>query len=127
MGGWDIYTSSTDMEMTAIMMGNITSYSTQGTQQMDRVEGQVSVVAITKEVLSNNHEMSQMSVSHGDSCLSLKLIFLQGDTTRWWYEPPQVTVTLQSSLSLTRPNIYCLDVVHTDANSNVTCYSLIPS
>ncbi len=63
MGGRDIYTSSTDMETTTTMVGDITSHSTQGTQRTDGVQGQVSVVAITKEVLSSDHEMSGMSVS----------------------------------------------------------------
>ncbi len=54
------------------------------------------------------------------------LISLQGESTRRRYELPRVTVRAQSSLNLTRPNIYRLDVVHTDANSNVTLYPLIP-
>ncbi|PBK88480.1 hypothetical protein ARMGADRAFT_1167949 [Armillaria gallica] len=50
IGGRDIYTSSTDMEITTTMMRDITSYSTQGAQRTP-------AVAITKEVFSNDHEM----------------------------------------------------------------------
>ncbi len=126
MGGRDVYTSSNDMETTTTMVGDITSHSTQGTERTDEVQGQVSVVTITKEVLSSDHEMSGMNVSHVDSHASMGLISLQGETTQRRYELPRVTVRLQSSLSLTRPNIYRLDVVHTDANSNATLYPLIP-
>ncbi len=81
MGGQDIYMSSTDMEITTTMIRDITSHLIQGAQSMDGMQGQASVVAITKEVLSGEHGMSQMSVSHGDSCLSSKLIFPQGQIT----------------------------------------------
>ncbi|KAK0241068.1 hypothetical protein EDD85DRAFT_764844, partial [Armillaria nabsnona] len=81
IGGRDIYTSSTDMETTTTMMGDITSHSTRGTQQRDGVQVQASVVAITKEVLSSDHEMSGMSVSHVNSHALKGLIFLQGEIT----------------------------------------------
>ncbi|KAK0486523.1 hypothetical protein IW261DRAFT_801449 [Armillaria novae-zelandiae] len=58
MGGRDKYTSSTDMET---MIRDITSHSTHGTQRADGVRGQMSVVTITKEVFSDDHEMGVMS------------------------------------------------------------------
>ncbi len=75
MGGRDTYTSSTDMGYTTGMIRDLASKSREGAQSTDGMQGQTSVVAITKEVLSGDHGMSRMSVSHGDSCLSLKLIF----------------------------------------------------
>ncbi|PBK87026.1 hypothetical protein ARMGADRAFT_1168899 [Armillaria gallica] len=51
--GRDIYTSSTDMEITPTMMRDTTSHSTQGAQRTP-------VVAITKEVFSSDHEMGRM-------------------------------------------------------------------
>ncbi len=73
MGGWDTYTASTDISFATDM--NITSQSTRGTESMDGMQGQVSVVAITKVESSDDYEMGWMSVSHSDSYLSLKLIF----------------------------------------------------
>ncbi|PBK86532.1 hypothetical protein ARMGADRAFT_1086380 [Armillaria gallica] len=70
MGGRDIYTSSTDMETTTTMIRDITSHSTQGTQQTDGVQVQASVVAITKEVLSSDHEMRGMSEKPRDGGMS---------------------------------------------------------
>ncbi len=67
MGGRDTYTSSTDMSITTTMMRDITSQSTEGTQPTDRVQGQASVVAITKEVFNDDYEVGGMSVSHVDS------------------------------------------------------------
>ncbi|PBK61334.1 hypothetical protein ARMSODRAFT_965122 [Armillaria solidipes] len=61
MGGRDTYTSSTDMETTTTMTRDITSHSTHGAQRTDGVQGQVSVVTITKEVFSDDHEMGGMS------------------------------------------------------------------
>ncbi len=66
--------------------------------------------------------MSGMNVSHVDSYASMGLISLQGETTRRRYELPRVTVRAQSPLNLTRRNIYRLDVVHTNTNSNATLY-----
>ncbi|SJK98191.1 uncharacterized protein ARMOST_01452 [Armillaria ostoyae] len=71
MGGRDTYTSSTDMEMTNTMIGDITSHSTQGTQRTDGVQGQASVVAITKEIFSSDHEMSGISEKPCDGGMSL--------------------------------------------------------
>ncbi len=85
MGGRDIYTSSTDMEITTTMMRDITSHSTQGTQRTP-------TVVISTEVFSSDHEMGRMDVSHVDSRTLLGLIFYQGETTRQRYEPPRVTV-----------------------------------
>ncbi|PBK61337.1 hypothetical protein ARMSODRAFT_965129 [Armillaria solidipes] len=70
-GGRDTYMSSTDMEMTTAVIGDITSHPTQGTQRMDGVQGQASVVAITNEVLSSDHEMSVMSEKPRDGGMSL--------------------------------------------------------
>ncbi|PBK88488.1 hypothetical protein ARMGADRAFT_358779 [Armillaria gallica] len=53
IGGRDIYTSSTDMEITTTMMRDTTSHSTQGAQRTP-------VVAITREVFSNDDEMGRM-------------------------------------------------------------------
>ncbi|PBK61336.1 hypothetical protein ARMSODRAFT_1008877 [Armillaria solidipes] len=69
--GRDTYTSSTDMEITTTMMRNTTSHPTQGTQQTDGVQGQVSVVAVTKEVLSSDDDMGRMSEKPQDSDMSL--------------------------------------------------------
>ncbi len=55
MGGWDTYTASTDISFATDM--NITSQSTRGTKSMDRMQGQVSVVAITKVESSDDYEM----------------------------------------------------------------------
>ncbi|KAK0495094.1 hypothetical protein EDD18DRAFT_1355093 [Armillaria luteobubalina] len=60
MGGWDTYTSSNDMEKTTTLTRDIPSHSIHGAQQMDGVQEQVSVVTITKEVFSSDHEMSRM-------------------------------------------------------------------
>ncbi len=119
MGGRDTYTFSTDMEITTTMMRDTTSHLMQGTHQMDGVQGQVSVVMITKEVFSSDDDMGQMSVSHLDLHTPLELIPFQGETTGRWYEPPRVTVRAQS-LSPSNPTIYGLVVVCTDTNSNVT-------
>ncbi|SJK98184.1 uncharacterized protein ARMOST_01445 [Armillaria ostoyae] len=56
MGGRDTYTSSTDMSITTTMIRDITSQSTEGTQPTNGVQGQASVVAITKEAFSDDHE-----------------------------------------------------------------------
>ncbi|KAK0454308.1 hypothetical protein EV421DRAFT_409871 [Armillaria borealis] len=61
MGGRDTYTSSTDMETTTTMTRDITSHSTHGTQRTGGVQGQMSVVTITKEIFSDDHEMGRMS------------------------------------------------------------------
>ncbi|PBK88497.1 hypothetical protein ARMGADRAFT_359158 [Armillaria gallica] len=61
MGGRDTYASSTDAEMTTTMTRDITSHSTQGTQRTVGVQGQVSVVTITKEVFSSDDEIDRMS------------------------------------------------------------------
>ncbi len=78
IGGRDTYTSSTDMSITTTMIKDMTSQSTEGTRPTDRIQGRVSVVAITPEVFNDDHEMGQEKVSHGDPCNLLKLIFPQG-------------------------------------------------
>ncbi|KAK0196000.1 hypothetical protein F5146DRAFT_1133456 [Armillaria mellea] len=50
MGGWDTYTSSTDMEIMSTMMRDITSHSMQSTQQ-------IPVVAITKDIFHSDDKM----------------------------------------------------------------------
>ncbi|KAK0486411.1 hypothetical protein IW261DRAFT_1559812 [Armillaria novae-zelandiae] len=62
MGGRDTYTSSTDMEITTTMMGDITS--TQGAQQTP-------VVAISKDVFTSEDEMSRMTEKPQDGDTSL--------------------------------------------------------
>ncbi|KAK0454310.1 hypothetical protein EV421DRAFT_409902 [Armillaria borealis] len=69
--GRDTYTASTDMEITTTMMRNTTPHPTQGTQRTDGVQGQVSVVAITKEVFSSDDDMGRMSEKPQDSDMSL--------------------------------------------------------
>ncbi|KAK0183644.1 hypothetical protein F5146DRAFT_1148916 [Armillaria mellea] len=64
MGGWDTYTSSTDMEITSAMMRDITSHSTQGEQRTP-------VVAITKEVFSSDDELGRMSAKPWGGDMSL--------------------------------------------------------
>ncbi|KAK0459336.1 uncharacterized protein EV420DRAFT_316173 [Desarmillaria tabescens] len=54
MGGRDTYTSSTDMSIPTTLLRNTTS---QSTQDIPRMEGQASVVAISKEVSNNDREM----------------------------------------------------------------------
>ncbi|KAK0493025.1 hypothetical protein EDD18DRAFT_1356925 [Armillaria luteobubalina] len=59
MGGRDTYTSSNDMETTTTLTRDIPSHSIHGAQRMDGVQEQVSVVTITKEVFSSDHETSR--------------------------------------------------------------------
>ncbi|KAK0486437.1 hypothetical protein IW261DRAFT_797744 [Armillaria novae-zelandiae] len=58
MGGRDTYTSSSDMSSPTTMIRDIASQSKEGTQRADEVQGQVTVVTITKEAFSNDHETS---------------------------------------------------------------------
>ncbi|KAK0226627.1 hypothetical protein IW262DRAFT_780086 [Armillaria fumosa] len=76
IGGRDTYTSSTDMSITTTMIRDMTQ-STEDTRPTDRIQGRVSVVAITPEVFNDDHEMGQEKVSHADLCNLLKLIFPQ--------------------------------------------------
>ncbi|PBK95826.1 hypothetical protein ARMGADRAFT_989737 [Armillaria gallica] len=64
VGGRDIYTSSTDMEITTTMMRDITSHSTQGAQRTP-------TVVISTEVFSSDHEMGRMDEKPQDSDMSL--------------------------------------------------------
>ncbi len=118
MGGRDTYTSSTDMELTTTLIVDTTPHPMQGTQRTDGVQGQVTVVTITKEVFSSDHEMSRTSVSHIDSRALLELIFLQGETTGRQYESLRVTIRVHS-LSPPRSTIFDLVVIHTETNSNL--------
>ncbi|KAK0241066.1 hypothetical protein EDD85DRAFT_388161 [Armillaria nabsnona] len=68
MGGRDIYMSSTDMETMSTMIRDMTSQSREGAQSTNGMQGQASVVAITKEVLSGDHGMSRMSDKPQDEC-----------------------------------------------------------
>ncbi|KAK0493027.1 hypothetical protein EDD18DRAFT_1078693 [Armillaria luteobubalina] len=83
MGGRDAYMSSNDMEMMTTMTRDIPSHSTHGAHRTDGVQGQASVVMITKEVFSGDYETSRTNVSHYGSCASLELTrtFLPGQTT----------------------------------------------
>ncbi|PBK88461.1 hypothetical protein ARMGADRAFT_970944 [Armillaria gallica] len=58
IGGRDIYTSSTDIELATTVVQDITPHSMQDAQRTP-------VVAITKEVFTSDHEMGQMSRKHG--------------------------------------------------------------
>ncbi len=80
MGGRDTYASSTDAAMTNTMTRDITSHSTQDAQRTVGVQGQVSVVTITKEVFCSDDEMGRMSVRYFDTCTLLELIFFQHRT-----------------------------------------------
>ncbi len=91
VGGRDTYTLSTDMNITTTMIRDVTSQSTEGTQLADKMQGQVSVVAITQEVFNDDHIMGRTKVSHGDSCALLKLIFPPGETAGQQYKPLSVT------------------------------------
>ncbi|KAK0454345.1 hypothetical protein EV421DRAFT_1896271 [Armillaria borealis] len=71
MGGRDTYTSSTDTEITTTVMEDITSHSRQSAQRTDRVQRLVSVVTITKEVFTSEHEMSRMSEKPQDRSMIL--------------------------------------------------------
>ncbi|SJK98192.1 uncharacterized protein ARMOST_01453 [Armillaria ostoyae] len=71
MGGRDTYTSSTDMGFTTGVIKDMTSQSPEGAHSTDGMQGQVSVVAITKEVFSDDHEMGGMSEKPQDSVMSL--------------------------------------------------------
>ncbi|SJK98153.1 uncharacterized protein ARMOST_01414 [Armillaria ostoyae] len=71
MGGRDTYTSSTDTEITTTVMEDITSHSRQGAQRTDRVQRPVSVVTITKEVFTSDHEMGRMSEKPQDGSMIL--------------------------------------------------------
>ncbi|KAK0474415.1 hypothetical protein IW261DRAFT_1568782 [Armillaria novae-zelandiae] len=53
VGGRDTYSSSADMSITTTMLREITSQSTKGTQPADRIQGQLPVVVITQDVLSD--------------------------------------------------------------------------
>ncbi|KAK0214051.1 hypothetical protein IW262DRAFT_293319 [Armillaria fumosa] len=53
VGGRDTYTSSADMSITTTMMREIASQSTEGAQPGDRIQGQVSVVAMTQDVFND--------------------------------------------------------------------------
>ncbi|KAK0468808.1 hypothetical protein IW261DRAFT_1406818 [Armillaria novae-zelandiae] len=63
VGGRDTYTSSADMSITTTMMRDITSQSTEGTQPADKIQGKMSVVAMTQDVFNN--KMGQTKVSQG--------------------------------------------------------------
>ncbi|KAK0222628.1 hypothetical protein EDD85DRAFT_779311, partial [Armillaria nabsnona] len=72
MGGRDTYTSSTDMSIPTSILRDTGSQSTQ-VEDTQRTEGEVSTVAIPKEVFNNDCEMGQMNVSRRDSCALLEL------------------------------------------------------
>ncbi|KAK0222792.1 hypothetical protein EDD85DRAFT_1027972 [Armillaria nabsnona] len=73
VGGRDTYTSSTDVSITATMMRDITSQSTEGTQLADRMQGQVSVIAITQEVFNDDHIMGPTREKPQGSSISLSV------------------------------------------------------
>ncbi|KAK0241083.1 hypothetical protein EDD85DRAFT_992594 [Armillaria nabsnona] len=64
MGGRDIYTSSTDMEITTTMMRDTTSHSMQSAQRTP-------MVTITEEVFSIDHEMGRTDEKPQDGRMSL--------------------------------------------------------
>ncbi|KAK0454288.1 hypothetical protein EV421DRAFT_1896218 [Armillaria borealis] len=73
IGGRDTYTSSTDMSITTTMLKDMTSQSTEGTRPTDRIQGRVSVVAITPEVFNDDHEMGQEKDKLQGSSISLSV------------------------------------------------------
>ncbi len=75
MGGRDTYMSSNDMSLSTTMIGNIFQ-STEDTRPADGSRGRALAVVMSNEVSNDNHEMDQMSVSHGASCALLELISL---------------------------------------------------
>ncbi|KAK0486510.1 hypothetical protein IW261DRAFT_1455870 [Armillaria novae-zelandiae] len=80
IGGRDTYTSSTDMDFTTTMIRDMIQ-STEGTRPTDRIQGRVSVVAMTRvDVFNDDHGMGQEKVSHSDSCNFSKLIFPKNES-----------------------------------------------
>ncbi len=75
IGGRDTYMSSNDMSLSTTMIGNIFQ-STEDTRPADGSRGRALAVVMSNEVSNDNHEMDQMSVSHGASCALLELISL---------------------------------------------------
>ncbi|PBK61307.1 hypothetical protein ARMSODRAFT_1008856 [Armillaria solidipes] len=73
IGGRDTYTSSIDMSITTTMIKDMTSQSTEGTRPTDRIQGRVSVVAITPEVFNDDHEMGQEKDKPQGSSISLSV------------------------------------------------------
>ncbi|SJL07002.1 uncharacterized protein ARMOST_10344 [Armillaria ostoyae] len=65
IGGRDTYMSSTDMNVPGMMVGDITSQSTDGRQ------GRAPVVVISTEVFNDNYEMGQMNDKPRDSRMSV--------------------------------------------------------
>ncbi|PBK61272.1 hypothetical protein ARMSODRAFT_1025792 [Armillaria solidipes] len=59
MAGRHTYTSSTDMNIVTPMTADMTSQSTEGTRPTDRMQGLVSVVAITQGDFNDDHEMGR--------------------------------------------------------------------
>ncbi len=57
------------------MIRDIISQSAEETRSADGTQVQVPVVVISREVFNDNHEMGQMNVSHGASCVLVELIF----------------------------------------------------
>ncbi len=74
-GGRDTYMSPTDINISTMMIGDITSQSTEGTLPVEGMQGQAPVVTISNEIFNDNHETDQMSVSHCAPCAFLELIF----------------------------------------------------
>ncbi|KAK0474412.1 hypothetical protein IW261DRAFT_1595938 [Armillaria novae-zelandiae] len=53
VGGRDTYTSSADMSITTTMMREIASQSTEGTQPADKIQGQMSIIAMTQDIFND--------------------------------------------------------------------------
>ncbi len=94
-GGRDTYTSSTDMSIPTSILRDTSSQSTQ-LEDTQRTEGEVSTVAIPKEIFNNDCEMGQTNVSRRDSCALLELTPSQGQSTRKQHGPHRITVTVRS-------------------------------
>ncbi len=74
IGGRDTYKSATDMSITTTVIRDIISQSAEDTRPADGTQGRAPVVVLSNEVLNDNYEMSQVSVSHGALCALLALI-----------------------------------------------------
>ncbi|KAK0468773.1 hypothetical protein IW261DRAFT_1372803 [Armillaria novae-zelandiae] len=71
VGGRDTYTSSVDISITTSMMREIAYQSTEGTQPADKIQGKMSVVAMTQDVFNN--KMGQTKDETQGSTISLSV------------------------------------------------------
>ncbi len=57
LGGRDTYISPTDISISTMMIRDILSQSTEGTQPVEGMQGQAPVVTISSEIFNDNYEM----------------------------------------------------------------------